>query len=287
MQNIKKQFDIVSVDGYLISISTNTFKDGHWVYAPYKKQSTQEHIFRYKSTVDYSNYYNGRFYPIVAHNGHPFLADVLQLPPLGQEIKAIIDIDRIVADEDSPLREDQLDYIKCKEPLVYGMPDGRYYYAYRDIEFLNQHSEPFTDRNTALRAYFKRLNFDVIPVASDVEQLGRSDALNNTRDDVKTWVIELMTGSFVRGYKAANPKQFTADDLLSYMDLRMKIWKKSIKEQEFAHLANPFEATERAVHQRAIEALVKSLQPVPKAISILCDENGNPLKENNHAQYIY
>lgn len=66
-----------------------------------------------------------------------------------------------LAPEDSPLREDQLDFIKCEEPLVFksgGSVDG-WYYVYRDQDFLNKHSRIFETRDEALSEYFKHLNF--------------------------------------------------------------------------------------------------------------------------------
>lgn len=49
-----------------IDIDTDSdFKDGELVYAPNKKQSAQKSIFIYDSKIDYSTYYNGRFYKVI------------------------------------------------------------------------------------------------------------------------------------------------------------------------------------------------------------------------------
>jgi len=62
--------------------------------------------------------------------------------------------------------------------------------------------------------------------------------------------------TWIKGYKAAQSKGcWTDEDFLRYIDIRMKLWKESIKTQEFKDESNPFEASAIAMHKRTLEAM--------------------------------
>lgn len=89
------------------------------------------------------------------------------------------------------------------------------------------------------------------PVEQDVEQLkkqGMSDAYKHTRDNDPSWLYDKMQDSWVRGYKAAQPKQFTLEQAL-------KIWEAGVRVQQLA--------MENKSYPTFMET-IQSLQPVPK-----------------------
>jgi hypothetical protein len=49
----------------IVIVEDEPIKNGDLVYASEKKQNSQPNVFVYDSTVDYSNFYSGRFYKII------------------------------------------------------------------------------------------------------------------------------------------------------------------------------------------------------------------------------
>lgn len=74
------------------------------------------------------------------------------------------------------------------------------------------------------------------------------------------------TNGYMHGYNANSDKQYTEEDMLKYIEHRMVIWRKLIKESiasgEYKTIENPFEWLEARVHKAAIEAL----NPKPTAV---------------------
>lgn len=106
----------------------------------------------------------------------------------------------------------------------------------------------------------KSLNLPLLPpIEEDIDEsleqlLGRS----------KKWYYEDTWNNIKFGYKLASKKKYSEEDLLKYMEFRMLYWKESIKKAEFKNHEHPFEAQEKAIHERAIQ----SLKPTPIAIEI-------------------
>ena len=82
-------------------------------------------------------------------------------------------------------------------------------------------------------------------------------------DEVMTFTI-----GYTKGYKAASAKKYTEEDLLKYMEFRMKYWIESIFKQEFKDHPKPFEAQDKVVHERAVQ----SLNPLPIAVEVEMEE---------------
>jgi hypothetical protein len=87
-----------------------------------------------------------------------------------------------LAPEETPLREDQLDYIKAGEPFVSESTGSKkgWFYSYRDDNFYNQHSEVYPTKDEALKKYFERLDLKLsLPLKEqeDIEALAEENLI--------------------------------------------------------------------------------------------------------------
>jgi len=133
-----------------------------------------------------------------------------------------------LAPEDTPLREDQLDFIRCNyEPAVFestGTKKG-WFYAYRDEKWINQHSEIYPDKEAALKNYFKHLNFpnpfDESPVKPETVNESLVEALrlyieiyDKAETDLHFYDL-LMDSGFTEKARAALSSHTTPKPLIS------------------------------------------------------------------------
>jgi hypothetical protein len=221
---MEKEFEI-KIDGFLYAVDKPCFNMKWYI--------DDTNVLR-ENIIKEADYWNSRkdYHQIIASN-NPSLTDILQLPPVEQ------DVDQLSLESTNSEEEKSIKTWNTNQFIDYSLP-----IHCKNIE--------------------------------DGEILFKRIYLNRSSDYRR---------GFKNGYKAAQPKQFTAEDMKNAYNAgkKNKYECTANGKDRLCYCKNEGQCTER--RYISSEEYLQSLQPVPKGVCLLM-ENDVPLQEGDYVKVV-